>query len=442
MSESVRVAIVDDEADMRASITQWMELCGFEPQSFASADAALEALSSDFPGVVITDVRMPGTDGLAFLAALQKRDTELPVILITGHGDVAMAVEAMRAGAYDFVEKPFDPERLSDLVTRAAAARRLVIDNRLLRRGLTDGTALTRRISGRSEPVIALREAILAYAATDAPLLIDGERGSGRSLVARALHASGPRPETPFIAINAAAETAERLEVQLFRPDRFGNPALLAGNRGVVCLEELASLPHRLQSMLLDTLRDGTLPDGTPLGARVIAIATEHHAEDVAAGRILPPLAEIFGALRLIVPPLRACGGDILDLFERHAARFAEAYECARPALNAGDASALLTHPWPGNHRQLVNTAERFILRNRQGDTPLSAVLDPAARPHSQSAPQGLRDQVDAFEKLMIEEALRRHKGAIGAAIEDLAIPRRTLNEKMAKHGISRADFV
>lgn len=431
------VMIVDDEADMRASIAQWLELSGFTPQTFASATDALSALSEDWPGVIITDVRMPQMSGMEFLTALQEIDPELPVILITGHGDVEMAVEAMRAGAYDFIEKPFDPERLANLTKRAGSNRRLVIDNRLLRRGLTDGSDLMRRIMGTSEPVKILRENLEAYATGDTPVRIEGERGTGRSLVARVLHAIGPNPQQPFIAINCAAERPERLEEQLFRSDRFGNPPILAAGRGTVCLENIGLLPDRIQSLLLATLTQRHLPDGTALSARVLSISEMNETG------LIPSLEDTLSALTLYPPPLRACSGDILTLFIHYVESFAQDYETPRPAVSAEDAAQLIAHPWPGNHRQLINIAERFVLKARQSPVSVADILQEADTPVALAqATQGLRDQVDAFEKLMIEEALRRHRGSISEAIDDLQIPRRTLNEKMAKHGVVRSDYI
>jgi DNA-binding NtrC family response regulator len=189
MTANCRVAIIDDEADMRESVAQWLQLSGFAPLSFEAAEPALKTLAPDFTGVVISDIRMPGMDGMALLRRLQSVDPGLPVILMTGHGDVPMAVEAMRIGAFDFVEKPFDPDRLAELCRRASEARVRTLETRALRRELSDGTVLMRRLMGASPAIERLRETILDVAQADGHVLILGETGTGKSLIARALHA-------------------------------------------------------------------------------------------------------------------------------------------------------------------------------------------------------------------------------------------------------------
>ncbi|WP_316014028.1 sigma-54 dependent transcriptional regulator [Roseobacter sp. HKCCA0434] len=448
-TDALPVTIIDDEEDMRASIAQFLDLSGFAPQSFEEAAPALDAIDEDYPGVVISDVRMPGMDGLELLAELQRKDRDLPVIMITGHGDVAMAVEAMRAGAYDFIEKPFDPERLSDLVRRAATQRRLTIDNRLLRRELADGTVLLRRIMGDSPAVERLRATIMDYAHADAPVMIKGERGSGRSLAARALHAAGPQAGHPFLTLNCAAEPASHIEERVFSPDRSGNPPLLiAAGQGMVVFENVSALPARLQTRLGQTLSDGKMSDGAPIRCRIATIADEKVGEEVASGQFSPGLFYVLSALEIVTPPLREMGQDVLKLFEHYVDRFAQDYDTPRPDMSAEDAASLLAHDWPGNQRQLINIAERFVLRARQGTPTVRVVLgeEPAPEPSdaraAESGARPLKDHVEAFERLQIEAALRRHHGAIAPVMEELALPRRTLNEKMAKYGISRTDFV
>ena len=203
----MKVVIVDDEQDMRQSISQWLALSGFETETYGSAEEALKEITSDFAGIVISDIRMPGMDGMAFLKRLNSIDHSLPVIMITGHGDVPMAVEAMRIGAFDFLEKPFDPEKMSSLAKRAFQARRLTLDNRSLRRELSDGTGIMRRLVGTSPAMERLREDILDLGQADGHVLITGETGTGKTLVAHALHAVGPRAGKPFVTVTCGRRT-------------------------------------------------------------------------------------------------------------------------------------------------------------------------------------------------------------------------------------------
>ena len=173
MSEMMKVAIVDDEKDMRLSISQWLSLSGYDTESFASAAEALSVVGPDYPGIVITDIRMPGMDGLGLLKKLMSSDSALPVMMITGHGDVPMAVEAMRLGAFDFLEKPFDPDNMTAIVRKATAARRLTLDNRALRRELSDGGQLIQKLAGNSPAMRQLREDILDLGQADGHVLID-----------------------------------------------------------------------------------------------------------------------------------------------------------------------------------------------------------------------------------------------------------------------------
>ena len=191
MAQAMKIAIVDDEQDMRQSISQWLSLSGFETETYASAEDALKVIGPDYPGVIISDIRMPGMDGMGFLKKLMSLDSTLPVIMITGHGDVPMAVEAMRVGAYDFLEKPFNPDQLTTLAKSATHKRRLALDARALRRELGDGSTIMKKLIGASPVMSRLREDILDIGQSDGHVLIDGETGTGKTLVAHALHAVG-----------------------------------------------------------------------------------------------------------------------------------------------------------------------------------------------------------------------------------------------------------
>ncbi len=446
MPEKLTVAIVDDEEDMRQSIAQWLGLAGYATRTYAGAEEALKEITPDWPGIVITDIRMPGMDGMTFLKRLMSLDSTLPVIIITGHGDVQMAVEAMRLGAYDFLEKPFDPERMSDLARRATQARRLTLDNRQLRRELSDGTALMRKLVGASPAMERLREDILDLAQADGHVLIEGETGTGKSLVAHALHASGPRAGRKFVTISCAAHDEPSLTARLFGPAPEGQPLPLVeeARGGTLCLEDIEALPAALQARLLALIGEHEPGDVLPL--RIIAICNTTDPEHDARAMLRSDLYYRLAAMVLTPPPLRQRGEDILALFTRFAEAFAEEYGCDAPEIGAKDAALLLQAPWPGNVRQLMNVAERAVLQARRGGEVAIADLlgdEPGGLPPAVTTEgKPLKEYVEAFERMLIDNAMRRHRGAIAAVMEELKLPRRTLNEKMAKYGLTRADYL
>ncbi len=444
MARAMKVAIVDDEADMRASISQWLALSGFDTETFPSAEDALKAIGPEFPGVVISDIKMPGMDGMALLKRLMGMDSGLPVIMITGHGDVPMAVEAMRVGAFDFLEKPFNPDRMTDLTKRATNQRRLTLDNRALRRELSDGTTLMKKLIGTSGAMERLREDILDLGQADSHVLIDGETGTGKTLVAHALHAVGPRASRKFVTISCAAYSEQSLSDRLFGPvaEGAGLPLVEEARGGTLCLEDIEALPNALQARLLTVINE----QGAPPETRVIAICNEHAPDKTLEDVLRPDLYYRLGAMKITLPPLRTRGEDILTLFTRMSEQFAEEYGCDAPQVTAQEAAQLLQAPWPGNVRQLVNIAERAVLQNRRGSGSIASLLmaDNEASDQSAMTTEGkpLKEYVEAFERMLIDNTMRRHKGSIVAVMEELCLPRRTLNEKMAKYGLQRQDYV
>lgn len=438
----MKIAIVDDEQDMRQSISQWLALSGFETETFASAEDALKSIGADWPGVVVTDVRMPGMDGMAFLKRLMGMDSGLPVIMITGHGDVPMAVEAMRIGAYDFLEKPFNPDRMTDLAKRAGQQRRLTLDNRALRRELSDGTVLMRKLIGTSGVMERLREDILDLGQADGHVLILGETGTGKTLVAHALHAVGPRAGKSFVTVSCAAHDEASLGAMLFGPvgEDQDKPLIEQTRGGTLVLEDIESLPPAIQARLLTVINE----QGMPAETRIIAICNAPEPEMCEAS-LRPDLFYRLAAMRVDLPPLRQRGEDILTLFTRFGEQFAEEYGTEAPQITAQEAAQLLQAPWPGNVRQLINIAERAILQQRRGSGSIASLL---MADNADIAPQAigegkpLKEYVEAFERMLIDNTMRRHRGAIANVMDELCLPRRTLNEKMAKYGLSRSDYL
>ena len=438
----MKIAIVDDEQDMRQSISQWLALSGFETETYGSAEDALKSIGADFQGVVVSDIKMPGMDGMAFLKRLMGMDSGLPVIMITGHGDVPMAVEAMRIGAYDFLEKPFNPDRMTELAKRATQTRRLTLDNRALRRELSDGTVLMRKLIGSSPVMERLREDILDLGQADGHVLITGETGTGKTLVAHALHAVGPRAGKSFVTLSCAAHPEEELSKILFGPVDADQdlPMIEQARGGSLVLEDIEALSHSLQARLLTTIND----QGTPAETRIVAICNAPEPDGCEAA-LRPDLFYRLAALRIDIPPLRQRGEDILTLFNRFGEQFADEYGTDAPEVTAQEAAQLLQAPWPGNVRQLINIAERAILQQRRGSGSIASLLmsdNTEMTPQTVEGGKPPKEYVEAFERMLIDNTMRRHRGSIASVMEELSLPRRTLNEKMAKYGLSRSDYL
>jgi DNA-binding NtrC family response regulator len=444
MAKAMKIAIVDDEKDMRQSISQWLALSGYDTETFASAEEALGALGAEYPGIVISDIKMPGMDGIQFLRKLMGSDSALPVIMITGHGDVPIAVEAMRIGAYDFLEKPFNPDRMSELAKKATNARRLTLDTRALRRELGEGGQIIKKLIGASPAMERLREDILDLGQADGHVLIEGETGTGKTLVAHALHAVGTRAGKKFVLLSCAALDEETLMRRLFgpmQPEDARLPALEEARGGTLVLEDIEALSDAAQARLLSVINE----QGSPPETRIVAISNLQEEGRTCEQVLRPDLYYRLAALKITVPPLRARGEDILTLFMRLSEQFAEEYGCEAPKVSAQEAAQLLQAPWPGNVRQLINLAERAVLQSRRGQGTIASLL---MNDHDEMQPvmttegKPLKEYVEAFERMLIDNTMRRHKGSIASVMDELCLPRRTLNEKMAKYGLQRSDYL
>ena len=435
---------------MRSATRQWLELAGFVVHDFSRASTALEQIDRNFAGVLLSDIKMPGMDGIELQRRVREADPDIPVILVTGHGDIALAVQAMRDGAYDFIEKPFAPEHLLDIVQRAQEKRTLVLENRNLMRDLAASEGLDGRLVGHSPEMRRLKREIYDYAPTNASVLISGPTGSGKEVVARCLHDLGPNPSGPFIAVNCAAIPTQMAESELFGHTRgafTGAQAcregkLQAANGGTLFLDELTSTPMDVQGKLLRALEEHVVvPLGSnteiPVSFRLVAAIQEDPEEAVGSERLRKDLFYRIATIALKIPPLNARREDIPLLFKLFSDLAGDAYGREVPVLDAAAHASVMSHDWSGNVRELKNTAERFVLSSHPIEDRLAHILGAAEETFGDDK-LSLADQVRVYEKRLLQEALCRHQGNISAVMEDLSIPRRTLNEKMTKYNLAR----
>ncbi|MBD8756780.1 sigma-54-dependent transcriptional regulator [Pseudomonas coleopterorum] len=446
IDSKIQVVLIDDDPHLRQALSQTLDLAGLKVLALADAQGLSARIERDWPGVVVSDIRMPGIDGLQLLEQLHARDTELPVLLITGHGDVPLAVQAMRAGAYDFLEKPFASDALLDSVRRGLAVRRLVLDNRSLRMALSDRQQLSTRLVGQSASMARLREQIGALAGTRADVLILGETGAGKEVVARALHDLSSRRNGPFVAINAGALAESVVESELFghEPGAFtGAQKRRIGkfefaNGGTLFLDEIESMSLDVQVKLLRLLQERMVErlggnQQIRLDIRVIAATKEDLRQAADQGRFRADLYYRLNVASLRIPPLRERGEDVLMLFQYYADAAAERHGVLANELSAAQRALLLRHSWPGNVRELQNAAERFALG-------LELALDngePGPVEMTRTVTGGLSDQVEHFERALIAAEMSRSHTSVRSLAEALGIPRKTLHDKLRKHGLS-----
>ncbi len=427
------VLLVEDDLGVQLAAAQTLRLAGFEVQCADNAEDALARVQADFPGIVVSDVRLPGRDGLALMRELRRADPELPVALVTGHGDVAMAVQAMRDGAWDFIEKPFAAERLVEVARRASAQRQLVLENRRLKAALAGATGMV----GQSPAMERVRTLVAALGAAGVDVLIEGETGTGKEVVARALHeASGARG--PFVAINCGALPETVFESEIFGAEagaftgatkrRIGK--LEHARDGTVFLDEIESMPMALQVKLLRVLQDRAVErlGGNalvPLQCRVVA-ATKVDLKALAAqGRFRDDLYYRLNVAIIALPPLRERREDIPLLLTHFTQLASLRFNRPVPPWSALQMAQWQSRDWPGNVRELRNFADRWVL----GLEGAVAATAPALR-------TGLADQVDAFERSLIDAALREAQGSVSRAAEALALPRKTLHDKLKRLGL------
>lgn len=434
------VILVDDEEDVRLATAQILELEALDVLPFARAERALERVGRGFPGVVISDIRMPKMDGMALLSAVHEIDPDLPVILITGHGDVPLAVEAMRRGAYDFLEKPFSNAALTDAVSRALAMRSLTLENRDMRRQIESRDPVEARLIGRAPAMVALRQKIRAVAGSDIDTLILGATGTGKELAARAIHEQSDRRDKPFAVVNLAALPPATIESELFGHEqgafpgahraRFGKFEHARG--GTLVLDEIGAAPLDLQSKLLRVVEDRAVVrlganERIDLDVRFIATSNRDLEAMAETGTFRHDLLFRLAVVTLVLPPLSDRAEDVPRLFQHLVTQSAARYRRAAPEIGTDVLIDLAARDWPGNVRELRNAADRFVLG--LDDAAMAALELP------------LSELVERFEKGVVAAALARHTGDLKSTYESLGISRKTLYEKMQRHGLKREDF-
>ncbi|MEJ8853294.1 sigma-54 dependent transcriptional regulator [Variovorax robiniae] len=445
---AIRVLLVEDDEDVRISTTQVLTLADLEVEAFASVERARPHVGPGVPAIVVCDVRLPGMTGTEWLHELHQADPELPVILMTGHGHIAMAVEAMRDGAYDFIEKPFSSERLVAIVRHAIERRQLTLQVRALREALDNWNGIQSVLIGRSAQMQQVRRTVMTLAETSADVLIYGETGTGKELVARCLHDYSKRRRQHFVPLNCGGLPEALAESELFghEPGAFTSASKVRvgkfeyANGGTLFLDEIESMPMAVQIKLLRALQERTVErigsnKSIPFDCRVVAASKDDLKELSDRQKFRADLYYRIGVAFIELPPLRERREDIPLLFEHFTLLAASRFERIAPVLSSAQLADLMAYAWPGNVRELRNVADRFVL-GLLGEGRLTQLHGTEA-----DLPQGLPQQVESFERAVIVEALRKHHGDQSATASALSVPRQTLFDKLRKLGVTADQF-
>lgn len=403
-----KVLLVDDDAALREALTQTLEIAGYEVVSAGSFIVAKDHITASFEGVILSDIRMPGKDGFHLLEYARQQDPDLPVILLTGEGDVPMAVRGMSGGAFGFLEKPCETEMLKSTIDRASRARNMVLENRKMKQQLRQGDAAARLLFGQSDKADTLRRKVRKAATGGTEVLVCGETGSGTSKVAEVIHLLARGARAPFEKRAAVGLTREKISA-----------AFSTAEGGTLFLDEIASLSPDLQLWLLDQLEQDR-------STRLIAGTYQDLPMLVAEGRFHPDLALRLEVMRVRIPSLKERPEDIPVLFRHYVAQAAEQANLPEPEITSEVISWLMGQDWPGNARALMNEAMRFVMG-------LSET--------GQATDEGLNEQLARLEAALLREALQRHNGHASEAAKALKLPRKTFYDRLARHDIRAEDY-
>lgn len=411
-SEPRKVLLVDDDASVREALGQTLELADLFPVLAGSTTEAKDHVLYGFSGVIVSDIRMPGKDGFALLEHAQSVDPELPVILLTGEGDIPMAVKGMSAGAFDFLEKPCAPGDFLAVVEKALKTRALVLENRALKRQVETGDAAARLLRGQSALSARMRGEARAVARTMADVLVTGEPGVGTARMAEVIHLLSAGSMRPFLKLAAAGQNGEKLHA-----------AFEEAEGGTIFLDEVGALAQSAQFTLLELLERASAP-------RVIAGTYLDLESEAGAGRFHPDLYYRLEAARIHIPALRDRPEDIGPLFRDYVA-----IACEQAALPTSEVSpqviaAMTARDWPGNARALMNAAMRFAMG-----------LEDGLGGNPDDDEQGLSEQMARVERSLIVAALTRCEGNATKTAAQLLLPRKTFYDKLARHNIRAESY-
>jgi two-component system nitrogen regulation response regulator NtrX len=451
---ALEVLVVDDEADIRELVSGVLEDEGYAVRSAADSSAALDAIDDRRPSLVLLDVWLQGSkmDGLQLLEQIKKRDPTLPILMISGHGNLDTAVAAIREGAVDFIEKPFKADRLLHLVGRATETDRLRRENATLRQQVGPDDQL----DGTSVAINTVRATLKRVAPTGSRVMINGPAGVGKEIAARMIHNWSPRAGAPFIVLSAAMMSPERVEEELFGSEQAGvsRPGLLEqAHGGTIFLDEIADMPLTTQAKILRVLTDqsytrvgGQRP--VKVDVRVLSATSRNLADEISAGRFREDLYYRLNVVPVRIPPLRERREDIPELVNHFLARFAAEKRIQTPELSKEAMAALQAHDWPGNVRQLRNIIERTLILtpgDRVGCIEVD-LLPPEIIDSQGSAGLGgasmaimgspLREARESFEREYLKIQIRRFSGNISRTASFIGMERSALHRKLKALGL------
>ena len=443
----ITIIVIDDDKDVRENMVDLLSTQYQYIRQYDSPRLVLAELKPQAAVVIITDLRMPDGDGLEFAVSVKDLDPDIPVILMTGYGDISIAVEAMKHGVYDFIEKPVDANRLLKSVQRAVDKRFLSLSLLKTKQKLEAHRSIDHRIIGHCSMMRQFKQDLLKLAPMDIPVLIYGETGTGKELAARCLHDFSERNKGPFVALNCAAIPDHLAEAELFGYDKgaFTDASssrvgkLEFANGGSLFLDEIESLQPAIQAKLLRVLQDGVV---TRLGSnkeivtsfRIIS-ASKQDLRNHANFR-----QDLYFRLQVgecHIPALRQRQQDILALFEYFVLQNCQNFKIDYRPLTRPTELALLSYAWPGNIRELINVATRFVINGCKDIDHALAVGNEA----DDGSEMSLKQQVDAYEENLLRRKLSQYNGSVSAVLEDLKLERRTFNQKIARFQISTADY-